>query len=117
MSQFQKIIIIILSVFFKTFCWIPTFGNGDTLKIQGKPICVNDTLMFPSPELADWDHDGVTDLLLGYWGFHKDASGSINPLYGGRVYFLKNRGTNDNPDFVKKGYLYSTSGVIDLEAA
>ena len=107
---------VILLTAVSAFSWVPTFGSGDTLKLKsGKIIGMNDTLMFGSPEFADWDSDGVTDMLLGYWGMW--PVGSNGGGYGGRIRFFKNRGTALDPDVEDMGDLYSATGVIDLEAA
>lgn len=113
----QNFLIFLFSISISSFAWVPTFGNGDTLKLNsGKIVGMNDTLMFGSPEFADWDDDGITDLLLGYWGSWSLGPGLANG-YGGRIRFFKNNGTTASPDFQDMGDLYSNSGAIDLEAA
>ena len=97
--------------------WVPTFGNGDTLKLKnGKILGYNDTLMFGSPEFADWDGDGKVDLMLGYWGSWSLGPG-LGGGYDGRIRFFKNEGTNLNPDYSDEGDLHTVNSVIDLEAA
>lgn len=98
------------------FAWTPTFSNGDTLKIDSKIPGIDDTLMFSSPEFADWDEDGKTDLLIGYWGMWTTGPNTAGG-YGGRIRFYKNNGTNSNPDYEDRGDLLAEGDTIDLHAA
>lgn len=100
--------------------WVPTFTEGwgkDTLKVDGKAICDdNDSLTFPSPVFADWDGDGLDDMILGYWHSYIIKQGQGGGT-GGAVRFLKNIGSTSNPEFTDKGNLFAGGEKIKLEAA
>lgn len=115
-NQMQKTIFLITFLSLSAFSWIPTFGNGDTLKIDSKTPGMDDTLMFSSPEFTDWDNDGKTDLLIGYWGMWTTGPGTGGG-YGGRIRFYKNNGTNIIPNYEDKGDLLAGGDTIDLHAA
>lgn len=116
-NQMYKLLLLITTLSFSSFSWMPTFGNGDTLKLNnGKIIGFNDTLMFGSPEFEDWDSDGKIDLMLGYWGSWSKGPGLAGG-YDGRIRFFKNSGTNLNPHYEDKGDLLAGGDTIDLEAA
>lgn len=113
----KLVILVVVTTTISSMAWTPTFGNGDTLKLKsGKIIGMNDTLMFGSPEFADWDDDGKVDLMLGYWGSWSLGPG-LGGGYDGRIRFFKNNGTNLDPNYSDEGDLYAGGSVIDLEVA
>jgi len=52
------------------------------------------------PQIADWNEDGLIDLLVG------DTNGKIT-LY-------INNGTKGNPDLTSKGYIKASGSSIDV---
>lgn len=73
-------------------------GNGDfsapiLLQQSGGVVVVSDTA---TPAVADWDGDGLNDLLLG------DVSG--------RITWIRNVGDAQNPEWSYRGYLRHANG-------
>ncbi len=95
---------------------IPTFRAVELLKIDGQVLGDNDKIMFGSPEFSDWDGDGKTDLILGYW-----AMWSIGPRRGagdgGKVRFYKNISDTPVPEFKDMGDLECHGGLVRLAEA
>ncbi len=95
---------------------IPTFKKIELLKIDGNVLGDNDKIMFGSPEFSDWDGDGKTDLILGYW-----AMWSIGPRRGagdgGKVRFYKNISETPVPQFKDMGDLECHGGLVRLAEA
>ena len=95
---------------------VPTFKEITLLKVAGKVVGDKDKITFGSPEFVDWDGDGKTDLLLGYW-----ASWSIGPRRGagdgGKVRFYKNISKADLPEYKDMGDLKCASGLVRLKEA
>ena len=95
---------------------VPRFQPITLLQVDGKVLGDNDKITFGSPEFADWDGDGRTDLILGYW-----ASWGIAPGRGagdgGKVRFFKNVGPGDIPAYRDMGDLPCDSGPVRLEEA
>ena len=95
---------------------IPRFKDIELLKIDGKVLGDNDKIMFGSPEFADWDGDGKTDLILGYW-----AMWSIGPRRGagdgGKVRFYRNVSKTDMPQYKDMGDLECHGGLVRLAEA
>ena len=95
---------------------IPTFKKIELLKIDGQVLGDNDKIMFGSPEFSDWDGDGKTDLILGYW-----AMWSIGPRRGagdgGKVRFYKNISDASVPEFKDMGDLECHGGLVRLAEA
>jgi hypothetical protein len=94
----------------------PTFKAITLLKVAGKVVGDTDKITFGSPEFVDWDGDGKTDLLLGYW-----ASWSIGPRRGagdgGKVRFYKNISKADLPEYKDMGDLECDGGLVRLKEA
>lgn len=57
----------------------------------------------PDPCIADWDDDGLADLIVGQFS-------------GGRVKWWKNTGSVGNPRFEYKGLLYADGKKISVGA-
>lgn len=95
---------------------IPTFKKIELLKIDGHILGDNDKIMFGSLEFSDWDGDGKTDLILGYW-----AMWSIGPRRGagdgGKVRFYKNISKTDMPQYKDMGDLECHGGLVRLAEA
>jgi hypothetical protein len=95
---------------------IPTFKKIELLKIDGHILGDNDKIMFGSPEFSDWDGDGKTDLILGYW-----AMWSIGPRRGagdgGKVRFYRNISETSVPEFEDMGDLECHGGLVRLAEA
>lgn len=95
---------------------VPRFQAIELLKLDGKVLGDNDKITFGSPEFADWDGDGRTDLILGYW-----ASWGIAPGRGagdgGKVRFFKNVGKTEIPEYRDMGDLQCDRGPVRLEEA
>lgn len=79
--------------------------------------------------MVDYDGDGVTDLIVGidYWADYKWEKGNAGPepsytpegkwIYGplhGYVYLLRNKGTDDAPDYEKPVMLEAGGAPIDV---
>lgn len=65
------------------------------LEFKGTSECV-------SPLYADWDGDGVRDLLCGYWKGTK-----------GFVRFYKNEGTTAAPEYTTWEHISHSSGEVE----
>ena len=95
---------------------LPRFKKIDLLKIDGKVVGDNDKITFGSPEFADWDGDGKTDLILGYW-----ASWGIGPGRGagdgGKIRFYKNVSKTPIPEYQDMGDLKCDGGLVRLAEA
>jgi hypothetical protein len=95
---------------------IPTFKTIELLKIDGQVLGDNDKIMFGSPEFSDWDGDGKTDLILGYW-----AMWSLGPRRGagdgGKVRLYKNISETPVPQFKDMGDLECHGGLVRLAEA
>lgn len=109
--------------------WLPTFTPGvglDTLFADGAPLGDhNDSYTFGSPCFADWDGDGLDDLILGYWDIISKGVGVAGTLTGsggyadgssltGKILFCKNVGTIGNPIFEKQDRLRVNGNEIRL---
>ena len=64
---------------------IPTFSPAELITWGSSQIIMTDNNGV-IPNVGDWDHDGVKDLLVG-------------TFYNGNVYYYHNTGTNENPVF------------------
>ncbi len=84
--------------------------DGGKLMLEGKPIRGNKygggTVGRGKVEIVDWDEDGVDDLLLGTYGKQSipDTSSrglplNMKPRRGSTILFLKNIGTNEQPEY------------------
>ena len=51
------------------------------------------------PNVGDWDHDGVKDLMVGVY-------------YYGNIYYYPNTGTNENPVFATRSQLMADGSAI-----
>lgn len=95
---------------------LPRFKKFDLLKVDGKILGDKDKITFGSPEFADWDGDGKTDLILGYW-----ASWGIAPGRGagdgGKVRFYKNISKTAIPEYQDMGDLKCDGGLVRLAEA
>lgn len=95
---------------------VPAFKKIELLKVGGKVLGDNDKIMFGSPEFADWDGDGKTDLILGYWAMWstgpRRAAGD-----GGKVRFYKNISKTPVPEFEDMGDLECHGGLVRLAEA
>ncbi|OPL18166.1 MAG: hypothetical protein AVO35_06585 [Candidatus Aegiribacteria sp. MLS_C] len=75
-----------------------SFESPYNLQCSGTVIDVG---YYGSPCVADWDGDGLKDLILGQF-----ASGYIR--------FYKNEGTNASPVFNSFSYLYADGVIITM---
>ncbi len=95
---------------------VPRFKQIELLKVNGKVLGDRDKITFGSPEFTDWDGDGKTDLILGYW-----ASWSIGPRRGagdgGKVRLFKNISKTDLPAYKDMGDLECNGGLVRLAEA
>lgn len=94
--------------------WTPTFTAGiglDSVSADGLLVGMNDGLSFPSPEFADWDGDGLDDMIVGYWLMSPTVFGD------GQVRLFKNVGTKGSPQFESQGDLQAGGSTIKLTAA
>ena len=84
--------------------------DGGKLLLEGKPIRGNKsrggTVGRSKIEIIDWDEDGVHDLLIGTYGKQSipdttDRGLPLNmkPRRGSTILFLKNIGTNEQPEY------------------
>lgn len=90
----SKIHIFILSLFFITYSNEISFSNFTTLIEKGNSsIDFTESNNCISPQFSDWDQDGLTDMIVGYWA----TSDTINWLKDARIRFYKNYGTNEAP--------------------
>lgn len=69
-------------------------SDNSALEFKGTNECI-------SPLYADWDGDGVKDLLCGYWKGQK-----------GFIRFYKNEGTTAEPSYSTWEHLTSVDGEI-----
>jgi hypothetical protein len=95
---------------------VPTFLPIELLEVDGKVLGDEDKITFGSPEFADWDGDGRTDLILGYWSSWGIAPGR-GAGNGGRVRFFRNTGTAERPAYTDLGDLAAGDGPIRLKEA
>lgn len=75
-----------------------TFATPYNLECAGTDIDVG---YYAAPCVADWDGDGLKDLILGQF-----ASGYIR--------FYKNEGSNASPIFNSFSYLYADGSIISM---
>lgn len=120
MKQLKMVVPVVASLALSSYAWIPSFSAGlgeDTLKVNGIAIADhNDSITFPSPVFADWDGDGLDDMILGYWHSYIIKAGQGGGE-GAKVRFYKNNGTKGAPDFADMGDLTAGGSDIKLEAA
>lgn len=120
MKKSKLVLPILLTASVQTIAWMPTFTEGvggDTLKVNSVAIADhNDSITFPSPVFADWDSDGLEDMILGYWHSYLIKAGQGGGQ-GGKVRFYKNVGEKGSPVFEDKGNLQVSGSDISLEAA
>jgi len=95
---------------------LPKFKKIEMLKVNGEVLGDNDKITFGSPEFVDWDGDGKTDLILGYW-----ASWSIGERRGagdgGKVRFYKNISKKKIPEYKDMGDLKCHGKLVRLKEA
>lgn len=76
-------------------------ANGKTINLIEDDAFDMYDVGYPSPTFADWDGDGINDLLVGQCN-------------KGRIRFYKNIGSNEEPKFEDFTYLESDSGEINV---
>ena len=79
----------------------PTFTSPHDIYCAGERIDVG---ACASPCIADWDGDGLDDLIVGQWGIPDD----------GRVRLYLNSNSNDSPVYTYSTYLQSDGVDINL---
>lgn len=95
---------------------LTTFKQFELLKVDGKVVGNEDKITFGSPEFVDWDGDGRTDLILGYWASWGLAPGR-GAGDGGKVRFYKNRSKSGLPEYEDRGDLQCGKGLVRLKEA
>jgi hypothetical protein len=95
---------------------IPRFQAITLLEVNRKVLGDNDKITFGSPEFIDWDGDGQTDLILGYWASWGLAPGR-GAGDGGKVRFFRNVGETDIPEYRDMGDLDCDKGPVRLKEA
>lgn len=83
------------------------FNEG--IKLQANNTDINNP--FGTPAVADWDNDGIADLLVG----EMVNAGPYNYLTG-KLVFYKNNGTNESPDLSRPEYVKVNGSDIELTA-
>jgi hypothetical protein len=93
--------ITILMLFFSTILVAepPMYNDFVYVECAGQAIRV--TGGHADPCVADWDYDGLKDLLLGEFTY-------------GRIRFYKNVNSNSNPQFNSWSYLQADGAIIQL---
>ena len=94
----------------------PKFQAVKLLEVDGKVLGDTDKITFGSPEFADWDSDGRTDLILGYWASWGIREG-VGAGDGGKVRFFKNTGKTVIPEYKDMGDLPCGKGLVRLKEA
>lgn len=88
--------IFMVTAFFSVFVsaqFMPRFSDDGLVQVNDAAFNEFEA----SPKMADWDGDGLNDLLIGYWA---KVNGAFNwNTTDGRLKFLKNTGTNKSPVF------------------
>jgi len=77
----------------------PSFTSPHDIYCNGERIDVGTCA---SPCIADWDGDGLDDLLVGQWGLPGD----------GRIRLYPNASTNDSPVYTY--FTYLQAGGVDI---
>jgi len=80
---------------------IPEFAPAEFIHWGPGEKVVEDEFNGTIAEVADWDGDGVKDLLTGVY-------------QNGAVYFYPNTGTNTNPQFDERFRLAADTGPITI---
>lgn len=83
------------------------YSNGEILKAGGGNV----NNPFGTPAVADWDDDGVFDLLVG----EMVRAGPYDYLTG-KLMFYKNSGSNTTPNLDAPKYVQVNGSDIELEA-
>ena len=79
---------------------IPTFESADYIYWgSGQVIMTDNNGVIPN--VGDWDHDGVKDLMVGVF-------------YYGNIYYYPNTGTNENPVFLTRRQLTADGSPISV---
>ncbi len=95
------------SVFIALLCVSSSFASAPSFTSPQDINCDNviiDVGTCASPCIADWDGDGLDDLIIGQWGDEGD----------GRVRFYPNTNTNDSPIYTYFNYIQSDGEDINL---
>ncbi len=92
------LILIVLLVPTLAFSQTFLFDTPYNLECAGSAIDVG---YYASPCVADWDGDGLKDLILGQFSY-------------GYIRFYKNEGTNASPVFNSFSYLYADGSIISM---
>ena len=79
----------------------PTFTNEGLLKYSDGTVMTVEYQMIDVPCVADWNGDGVRDLIIGYF-------------YNGYVFAFINSGTNDIPVFKKDDMYQLKAGGLNI---
>ena len=95
-----EIYLFLFFCFFSSYADIPTFNQIGPIKNGAEPI----SCAYASPSMVDWDHDGITDILLGEF--------VIGDPLGGKIRFYKNRGSNNSPVF--SDFVFIKAGGKDI---
>ncbi|MCF6170661.1 MAG: T9SS type A sorting domain-containing protein [Bacteroidales bacterium] len=81
-------------------------NNQPVFELYTKSFLQEEMMDFGSgayPVLCDWDGDGLTDLLVGNYGYYSysyyDESYFLHSVYRGRLAFYKNTGTAQQAEF------------------
>lgn len=91
--------LILLTLCTRALADLPTFANPFFIQANGVDLWVNASV--PDPCVADWDGDGVKDLLIGQFA-------------GGKIRFYPNSGTNALPVFTTYSFVQAGGEDISL---
>ena len=80
---------------------IPTLSPGEHIYWGPQQNVVETEYMCPVASVADWDGDGLKDLMVGVYE-------------GGAVFLYPNTGTNAHPEFDERHQLYADGSPISF---
>ncbi len=78
---------------------IPKFNDAESIKVNNSEITIKNS----SPAIADWDGDGLKDLLIGQFS-------------SGKIHFFKNIGSKTEPLLEESSFLQAEGTNISLSS-
>jgi len=94
----MRFVFLFLLVPLAAYASVPSFHEPVIVQADGVNIEVS---LIADPFMADWNDDGLNDLLVGEFTM-------------GKVSFFKNIGTNQSPSFTFSGYLQADGADISV---